>query len=81
MKSLLEIDPNSSPVNSYISDRGLIPRGNLVEIGFADLDARPLETMERIYRRFGWAARFPEVKPRLAEYCLTLTDFKKNDHG
>lgn len=64
----------------YSEDRNLIPKGNLIEIGFEDLEAKPIESLQRVYRSFGWAARFNAMKPAFAEYCKTLEDFKKNDH-
>ncbi|KDD76934.1 hypothetical protein H632_c62p3, partial [Helicosporidium sp. ATCC 50920] len=39
---------------AYVADRGLIPDGNLVEVSFAELEERPLETLARIYAALGW---------------------------
>jgi hypothetical protein len=61
----------------YRRDRDLIPRKNLVEITYEDLDRNPVEEMERIYTHLalpGW----PEVRSRIETYIASLGRFAKN---
>ena len=37
-------------VRGYLSDRHLVPHGNLVEVAFDDLKTDPLRTAARIYK-------------------------------
>ena len=63
----------------YVATRGLVPPGNLIEVGFDELDSRPLETLERIYTHLGWAGEYARMKPRFESYLATdAKDFQKN---
>ncbi|MYH49942.1 MAG: sulfotransferase [Gammaproteobacteria bacterium] len=61
----------------YMRDRESIPKGNLVEVRFEDIERDPLAELERIYRELelpGWErARGP-----VAAYLTTLSGYRKN---
>ena len=61
----------------YMRDRESIPKGNLVEVRFEDIERDPLAELERIYRELklpGWErARGP-----VAAYLATLSGYRKN---
>lgn len=61
----------------YFETRDQIPPGNLVEIAYEDLEARPLEVLETLYTRLGlpgWEA----ARPAIAEYLGTQEHYEKN---
>ena len=64
----------------YLRDREAIPKGNLIEVRFEDIEADPLGVLARIYSTLslpGWdRARRP-----VAEYLGTLSDYRKNRHN
>jgi hypothetical protein len=64
-------------VSRYLEDRARIPPGNLVEVTYEELDARPLEVMQRIYERLD-LGDFGRVRPRMAAYLAQLGIFEKN---
>ncbi len=57
----------------------LLREGRIIELGFRDLDGRPVDEVARIYRHFGWEGRERAVA-RVRDYVGTLRDFKKNAH-
>jgi hypothetical protein len=62
---------------TYEKTRGLIPKGNLHEIRFEDLEADPLGEMHRIYQGLnltGWENLEPSIQKKLPE----LTRYRKN---
>jgi omega-hydroxy-beta-dihydromenaquinone-9 sulfotransferase len=64
-------------VSRYLEDRARIPSDNLVEVTYEELDARPLEVMQRIYDRLD-LGDFASVRPRLTAYLESLGRFEKN---
>lgn len=63
----------------YYTDRQTIPDEQLVEIAFDDLEQRPLETLERVYRLLGmeWSE---ETKRCLSEELKASSDYQKNTY-
>lgn len=64
-------------MRSYFADAQQIPIGNLVEVAYADLDERPLETVRGIYQKLslpGWDAASPQVEA----YVDSQRDYRKN---
>lgn len=55
--------------------------GQLVEVRFDELDARPLDTLRSIYETLS-LGDFDAVRPAFERYCggLELRGFKKNAH-
>ena len=63
----------------YLRDREAIPKGNLIEVRFEDIEVDPMGVLARIYSTLslpGWdRARRP-----IAEYLGTLSGYRKNRH-
>ena len=73
----LIINNNASILKKYLSERELIPRGNLVEIGFDQLESAPLETVKAAYDQLGIDG-FEEAKPAIITYLDSVRGYKKN---
>jgi hypothetical protein len=63
--------------DAYFDARDDVPRRQLIEIGFDDLQRQPIETMARLYRQLE-LADFDKVQPRLEAYGKTLRDYSQN---
>ena len=64
-------------MRKYLEDRQSIPPGNFSEVRFEELEARPLEELERIYADLGlsgWESAQAHIEP----YCRTLSGYRKN---
>jgi hypothetical protein len=61
----------------YFETRDLIPPGNLVEIAYEDLEARPLAVLEEAYGRLGLPG-WQEARPAVAAYLATQAAYEKN---
>jgi hypothetical protein len=64
-------------MRAYLEQRILIPPGRLVEIRYEDLDARPLEELETIYKTLE-LGDFERVRPKLEAYIESLGRYEKN---
>lgn len=64
---------------AYLRDRGTVPRGQLVEVAFAELDADPVAAMRRVYRALRWEESWAAAEPAVRAYTGELAAFKKND--
>ena len=61
----------------YLHDRALIPKGNLAEVRYEDLEQQPLVELERLYAELalpGWE----EAKGPIRDYLHTLSGYQKN---
>ncbi|MEZ6091758.1 MAG: sulfotransferase [Pirellulaceae bacterium] len=63
--------------DAYFDDRELIPSGNLHEMSFEDLQERPIDEIERMYRRLG-LPEFFEVEHRLRDYLRSIASYERN---
>ncbi|HBC58599.1 MAG TPA: sulfotransferase, partial [Gammaproteobacteria bacterium] len=63
--------------NSYFAHRSMIPKGNLVEIYYEDLEMDPLEQLEHIYCSLQ-LSDFIKSKPKISNYLETVKTYKKN---
>jgi hypothetical protein len=61
----------------FFRERSLIPAGHYHEIGFEDLEAKPVAQMRRLYESLG-LPDFGHVEPALRRYLQSLGDYKKN---
>ena len=61
----------------YTEERKLIPKENLFELSFEELEKDPILQMEKIYEKFQWRS-FDYIRPTMEKYCAGLADFKKN---
>jgi hypothetical protein len=65
--------------DAFFEERKLIPAGRLCEVGFEDLEADPLGTLERIYEELS-LPDFGAVRQRLVHHVRSLSPYKKNEH-
>ena len=61
----------------YFADRSLIPKGNLVEIRFEDLEASPLDQLCFVYDALELPG-YDAAKPDFRLYIDSVSDYKKN---
>ena len=64
-------------VQRFLADRSKIPTGNLVEIGFRDLENAPLDTLRRVYDRLGLPG-YEAAEPALRSYLDSVANYRKN---
>jgi hypothetical protein len=64
-------------IGSYLRERQRIPTGQLVEIGYADLDADPLTTLERLYAALDLGPFEPQ-RQRVAAYVDEQRGHRRN---
>ncbi len=67
-------------MKDYLADRELIPAKNLVEVAFEDLENKPMEEVERIYRELGIPG-FQDAKKDFEEYLRKMRSYRKNRHS
>jgi len=73
----LIINNNARILDKYFCERELIPDGNLVEIGFEDLETTPLESLKSIYGRLGLDG-FEAAKNHITKYLNSVKGYQKN---
>ena len=61
----------------YLEFRDLIPKDQLTEVAYADLDNQPLEEMKRMYEHLK-LGDYNAVEPAFKEYLDSVKNFKKN---
>lgn len=64
----------------YMQDRELIPKGNLMEVKFEDIEEDALDVLENIYNRLGLQGWTRAQKP-ITEYLDTLSGYRKNRYS
>ena len=64
-------------MRSYLQDRNLIPKGNLIEVKFEDLEKDPLGEMRQIYEVFD-LQNFADIRPVIESYLSEKKHYKKN---
>jgi uncharacterized protein (UPF0297 family) len=64
-------------LKKYLQDRPLIPKGNLIEISYSDLEHQPIETLEKVYASLGLKG-FESAKTIFTDYLSTTDDYEKN---
>ena len=74
------LDIYEKMMNDYLIDKHLIPKGNLLEVSFADLEVRPLEVLESIYSELHLPG-YTEAKNSFEDYINSMKDYKKNKHS
>lgn len=77
-----EVDHNiltfyTEMLKTYLETRDQIPKRNLIEISYAELDENPLTVMCRIYGQLNFWP-FARVRGRLRRYLSSLEGYKKN---
>ena len=77
-----EVDSNiltfyAEMLKTYLDTRDQIPKRNLIEISYTELDENPLPVMRRIYNQLNFWP-FARVRGRLRRYLGSLKGYKKN---
>lgn len=67
-------------MKKYFDTKDKIPKKNLVEISYEDLEKNPVEQMELIYNELGIDG-FEEAKPFFEQYLKRQEKYKKNVHS
>ena len=73
------LDENAKIQRKYLSDRALIPGGNLIEIAYSDLEAAPMETVRSIYKALKLDG-FEEARPSMEAYLNSVKDYRRNTY-
>lgn len=71
------LEDNARIMGKYLRDRDLIPEGQLIEIGFEELEAKPLETMKTIYSKLNLDG-FENTRPEMEAYLESVKQYKRN---
>lgn len=76
-----ELDKNilkiySQMMKSFFNERKLIPKSNLVDIKFEELEKDPIEQIKKIYKQLKLDG-FSKVQDKIKEYLKTIEDYKK----
>ncbi|WP_425408943.1 sulfotransferase family protein [Hyphococcus sp.] len=64
-------------MRDYERDAADTPEGQLVELRYEELDAAPLETVEKVYNALALPG-FEAAKPNFERYLASVSTFKKN---
>ncbi len=66
-------------MQKFLQEKHLIPKSNLVEVKYEDLEAEPLTELARIYEELNLAG-FDSAKERFTRYLNDKKAYKKNKH-
>jgi omega-hydroxy-beta-dihydromenaquinone-9 sulfotransferase len=64
-------------MQQYFRDRPSIPSGQIVEVGFDDLDRDPLKVLQHIYKELDLPS-FNDASPAFASYIASQQAYQKN---
>lgn len=64
----------------YLADRASVPQGQLVEIGYEELETAPLAALERIYRTLE-LPEFAIGRPAIEAYLRSISGYRKNRYA
>lgn len=64
-------------MRAYERDAADVPAGHLMELRYDDLDARPMETVEKVYSALGLPG-FDDARGAFEAYLASVESFKKN---
>ena len=67
----------TNTMKKYIAERDLIPKANLVEVSFDQMEADSGAQIERMYRELNLPG-YAEAKPNFDEYLASVKNYKKN---
>lgn len=66
-------------MHSYLEERALIPKENLIEVRYESLEKDRFGVMEKMYEQFGWD-NWDTAKKNIHSYLEGLGTYKKNKH-
>lgn len=64
-------------MGKYLEERHLIPKKNLVEVSFDELEQNPMATVEKIYQGIGLDG-LENARPLIEEYLKSVEGYSKN---
>ncbi len=67
-------------IKTFWETKNLIPKGNLIEVRFEDLEKDPLETLAKIYSGIN-LPYFEDAKSRLEKYIFSIKGYQKNKYA
>lgn len=67
----------NTTMKKYLAERHLIPKGQLIEVGFDELDQNPYETVEKIYKELN-IPNYDKAFPEIDQYLKSVKNYKKN---
>lgn len=67
----------SEMYDAFLDDIKLIPKGQFTQISFEELEKKPLETIEKIYRDVRLPS-FEGARNEVVKYLDSIADYKKN---
>ena len=73
------LEVNAKILRKYLSEKALIPKGHLVEIGFDALESAPMASMEKIYTNLGLKG-FEAAAPQMRDYLNSVSEYKRNTY-
>jgi hypothetical protein len=87
LTTLQSIDPGNADctilelyedmMQQFFSDRPLIPSGQIIEVGFEDLERDPLQVLQLIYKELDLPS-FNEALPAFESYIASQKSYQKN---
>jgi hypothetical protein len=69
----------SQIMRKYLSEKHLIPKGNLIELKFEQVEDEPITVLRKIYAGLGIAG-FAAAEPFFFAYLQTVKDYRKNQY-
>ncbi|MDE0839029.1 MAG: sulfotransferase [Kiritimatiellae bacterium] len=66
-------------MKTYYDSRHLVPKGNLTEVAYEDLEQNPMREVARMYSELGLKLT-PEANRDISSYVSSLKDYKKNKY-
>ncbi|MFX1252381.1 MAG: sulfotransferase [Promethearchaeota archaeon] len=67
-------------MTDYFKDKNLIPKQNLIEVKFEELEENPIEELHRIYTHLDLNG-FKDAKPYFDKYLFSIKGYKKNKYS
>jgi hypothetical protein len=65
-------------MQKFMAERDLIPKGNLIEVRYEDLDSHPLETLQHIYTQISLPG-FDDKQAHFEQYIKHIGHYEKNN--
>jgi hypothetical protein len=66
-------------MTDYFQQKSLIPKGNLVEVRFEDLEKDPMRVLRRVYSELNISG-FEQAEKGIQDYVNSMKSYKKNNH-
>jgi len=73
------LEENAKIMRKYLDERELIPKENLIEIGFSELDGTPMETMKLIYKGLD-LDDFEDAWHSMEAYLDSVKNYRRNTY-